>query len=117
MACFIVPLAQAVTTTVLRKKLKKSNESDMWLKQLPKLELMLWGGSAMLVVDHILNGELTYQYPFFTAMEQKDGIYTMLQEMLGVGLPMSLTITAIYAFMVLYESYSQRKSQLQGINK
>lgn len=100
MACFVVPLTQAVVTTVMRKRLKNNSNKNIWLSQLPKLELMLWGGSLMLVVDHILNGELTWQYPFFTAMQQKDGIYTMLQEMLCVGLPMSCVVTSAYIALV-----------------
>lgn len=112
MACFIVPLTQAVTTTILRKRTKnKSNntEHNPWISQLLKLELMLWGGSAMLIVDHIINGELTWRYPFFTAMEQKDGITTMLQEMLCVGVPMSAFVTLCYVGMVARKALSQRK--------
>lgn len=103
MSCFVVPLTQAVATSVMRKRMKKSSShtvSNPWISQLPKLELMLWGGSLMLIVDHIVNGELTWQYPFFTAMAQKNGIYTMLQEMLTVGLPMSILVTCVYVYMV-----------------
>ena len=104
MACFIVPLTQAIATSVIRKS-KKNNKhnpqaTNPWISQLPKLELMLWGGTAMLIVDHIISGELTWQYPFFTAMLQKDGIWTMLHEMLTVGLSMSFSVTAIYCIMV-----------------
>lgn len=103
MSCFVVPLAQAVATSVIRKRTKKNHSNvhiNPWISQLPKLEQMLWGGSLMLIVDHVVNGELTWQYPFFTAMEQKDGIYTMLHEMMTVGLPMSLLITLVYLTMV-----------------
>ena len=106
MCCFIVPLTQAVATTMIRKKTQNNGSSNSFITQLPKLELMLWGGSAMLVVDHIINGELTWQYPFFTAMEQKDGIYTMLQEMLCVGVPMSLLVTALYGILA-WKSYKK----------
>ena len=95
MACFIVPLTQAVATTIYRKTTK---HTDSFVgRNLKTLELMLWGGSLMLVVDHIINGEVTYIYPFFTALQTEGGGLVMLREMLIVGLPMSLAVTAIWA--------------------
>jgi hypothetical protein len=58
---------------------------------------MLWGGSLMLIVDHIINGEVTYIYPFFTALESEGGAIVMLREMLTVGVPMSVLVTAVWA--------------------
>ena len=113
MACFIVPLVQAVATTALRRHVSRqaaqqpSSHVHPLLTQLPRLELMLWGGSAMLIVDHIINGEVIATYPFFTAMLQEDGALTMLREMLTVGVPMSLVVTAIYCVQVYLER--QRK--------
>ena len=51
----------------------------------------------MLIVDHIINGELTWMFPFFTALETDGGGAVMLREMLTVGVPMSLVITAVWA--------------------
>jgi len=98
MSCFIVPLAQAVATTLSRKMFEKKNKNsqNVWFQQLPKLELMLWGGSAMLVVDHVLSGEVTWQYPFFTALTETGGIQIMLKEMLTVGVPMSLIVSTLW---------------------
>ena len=103
MSCFIVPLAQAVATTLSRKMSEKNNKNsqNVWIQQLPKLELMLWGGAAMLIVDHILSGEVTWQYPFFTALTEVGGVQTMLKEMLTVGVPMSLIVTALWAGYVV----------------
>ena len=61
---------------------------------------MLWGGTVMLIVDHVINGELTWQYPFFTALET-GGFPVMLREMLTVGVPMSLVLTAVWAVWAL----------------
>jgi len=103
MGCFVVPLTQAIATTVYRRKQRKAANTTApqlpWVQQLHKLELMLWGGSAMLIVDHIINGEVTWRYPFFTALEQEGGALTLLREMLTVGLPMSVVITLIYSVM------------------
>lgn len=103
MSCFIVPLAQAVATTLSRKMSEKNNKNsqNVWIQQLPKLELMLWGGAAMLIVDHILSGEVTWQYPFFTALTEAGGVQIMLKEMLTVGVPMSLIVTALWAGYVV----------------
>lgn len=108
MSCFIVPLTQAVVTSAIRKSNEKHNRSDRSIlsRHLPSLEKMLWGGSVMLVVDHIINGEVTWRYPFFTALEQAGGGAVMLREMLTVGLPMSLAITAIWA---VYAVLKERK--------
>lgn len=94
MCCFLVPLAQAVATTVYRK-VHNSGE------KVRTLEKMLWGGSIMLIVDHIINGELTWQYPFFTALTDAGGGSVFLRELLTVGVPMSLAITAVWGIWAL----------------
>lgn len=95
MACFIVPLTQAVATTIYRKT---TAPTDTFVgRNLKTLEQMLWGGSLMLIVDHIINGEVTWQYPFFTALESEGGGMVMLQEMLTVGVPMSVLVTLVWA--------------------
>ena len=94
MCCFLVPLAQAVATTVYRK-VRNSGE------KVRTLEKMLWGGSIMLIVDHIINGELTWKYPFFTALTDAGGASVFLRELLSVGVPMSLAITAVWGIWAL----------------
>ena len=103
MSCFVVPLVQAAVTSTIRKSNEKNNRSDhsAFTRHLPALEKMLWGGSAMLIVDHIINGELTWRFPFFTALENAGGGAVMLREMLTVGVPMSLAITAIWTVYAL----------------
>ena len=104
MACFIVPLVQALATTAYRTARKDSvanPESPLLLRQLPALEKMLWGGSIMLIVDHIINGELTWAFPFFTALSQEGGGAVMLREMLAVGVPMSVVITLVWVVWTL----------------
>ena len=92
MACFIVPLTQAIATTVYRKHLEKKVqlEGEKCLStfnfklstRLKALELMLWGGSMMLLVDHLVNGEL---------------FAWNLREVLTIGVPMSVVVTAVWA--------------------
>ena len=104
MSCFIVPLVQAIGTSIYRKCAEKSisDPSSSFLKQqVPALEKMLWGGSVVLIVDHIINGELTWRFPFFTALTAADGASVMLREMLTVGVPMSVVLTAVWALYAL----------------
>lgn len=106
MCCFIVPLAQAIATTVVRhaKAASVSNPgSHVLLRQLPALEKMLWGGTLMLIVDHIINGELTWRFPFFTALGVEGGFGVMLREMLTVGVPMSLLLTAAWVLWAVWK--------------
>lgn len=96
MCCFLVPMAQAIATTVIRKSSPKAVQHNV-----ADLEKMLWGGTAMLIVDHIINGELTWAFPFFTALAKEGGSAVFLRELLTVGVPMSLVITAAWGIMTL----------------
>lgn len=89
MACFIVPLTQAIATTVYRKRVERKNGTEavqrhdsFITRNLKTLELMLWGGSMMLLVDHLVNGEL---------------FAWNLREVLTIGVPMSVVVTAVWA--------------------
>ena len=100
MCCFLVPLTQAIVTSVCRKSITQPH--TVLGRHLSDLEKMLWGGSLMLIVDHVINGELTWRFPFFTALDSVGGSAVMLREMLTVGVPMSLILTGawvLYAFL------------------
>ena len=109
MACFVVPLVQAIATTVYRKLGAKNN--SFVSRNLATLEKMLWGGSVMLIVDHIINGELTWKFPFFTALGVEGGGAVMLREMLTVGLPISIAVTAFWAVWCLVKEKNARSSR------
>ena len=104
MCCFLVPLAQAVATSIYRRNNRNSinsAEATLLKRNIPALEKMLWGGSVMLIVDHIINGELMWAFPFFTALAKTGGADIFLKELLTVGVPMSLVITAVWAVWAL----------------
>ena len=116
MSCFLVPLAQAVATSAYRKSHSdsiRSDEAPALLKHLPALEKMLWGGTLMLIVDHVINGELTWRFPFFTALDQAGGFSVMLREMLTVGVPMSLVLTAAWAVWAVLKERRGKKIALK----
>ena len=112
MSCFVVPLVQAIATSAYRKATSNAPRRTALGRQLPALEKMLWGGSVMLIVDHIINGELTWRFPFFTVLGT-EGAAGMLREILTVGVPMSLAITAVWIVYALVKEYRHRAVSTQ----
>ncbi len=113
MCCFIAPLVEAVAVTVVRKLNKKTvqdPEASPFMHRLPDLEKMLWGGTLMLVVDHVINGEVTWRFPFFTALGASDGWSVMLREILTVGVPMALALTAAWAVWAVWAASKGKKA-------
>ena len=106
MACFIVPMLQAVATSIYRKTMHKPATSALG-RNIPALEKMLWGGTVMLIVDHIIDGELTWKFPFFTALGAEGGAAVFLRELLTVGVPMSVVITLVW---VVYALLRERRA-------
>ncbi len=111
MACFTVPLAEAVVLTVAKKivfrhnadlvldeaKTAKNHKIAVVKEKLGILEKMLYGGSFLLAVEHLYHGEISLVPPFFTAMKNPAEIPGMLREMATVGVGMALLTTAFWA--------------------
>lgn len=107
MACFTVPLAEAVVLTAVKKIAFKRNadsvinEAEMTKNQkiavlkekFRILEKMLYGGSFLLAVEHLYHGEISLVPPFLTAMKNPAEIPEMLREMTTVGVGMALLTT------------------------
>ena len=122
MACFTIPLAEAVVVSAakaiaLRKggnhseeKIKKINEMR---ENVGILEKMLYGGSVLLAVEHLFHGEIMLYPPFLTAMQTPENIPEMLHEMSTVGVGMALVVTAAWAIGLgvrsLMKKYSAKK--------
>jgi hypothetical protein len=88
MACFLVPTAAAIVTTAVGKKVPEKYHLN-WLNS------MLWGGVAMLAVEHLSHREIVPYPPFLTA-----GLPEVWPEMMRVGIPMTLIIFLIWGVMV-----------------
>lgn len=110
MACFLVPMGEAVVTTVVQKVVekqeeKKGDESEKagarWSQRLGWLNKLLWGGTLLLALEHIWHGEVIFRPPFLTAMENPANISTMLREMATVGGAMAITVTIAWGIMVM----------------
>ncbi|MGM9735956.1 MAG: hypothetical protein ACI4TM_06230 [Candidatus Cryptobacteroides sp.] len=111
MSCFLVPMVQAIATTAYRRHIGKDSsrsEGTLLGQNIPALEKMLWGGTVMLIVDHIINGELTWSFPFFTALSQTGGVKVFFHEILAVGVPMSLVLTTVWALWAVFRTKSAR---------
>lgn len=99
MACFIVPAAEAVITTVTKKKVDKveKEHKNLFVKRIGWLNNMLWGGSALLAFEHVWHGEITPWFPFLTNAGNPADAAEMLHEMAVSGVGMAVLVTAVWA--------------------
>jgi len=104
MACFIAPMATGIVTTVFRKKIPAALKIG-WLN------IMLWGGVAMLAIEHITHGEVVFYPPFLTAMQNPADIPVMLQELATVGGTMTIAIVVVWIILVAITSRMPRVSK------
>jgi hypothetical protein len=104
MACFLAPMATGIVTTVFRKKIPAALKIG-WLN------IMLWGGVAMLAIEHIAQGEVVLYPPFLTAMQNPADIPVMLQELATVGGTMTIAIVLIWIILIAITSRMSRVSK------
>jgi hypothetical protein len=111
MACFLVPMGEAIVTTVVQKIAEKNEKKARvegtiktgltWSRRLSWLNKMLWGGTALLALEHVWHGEVILSPPFLTAMKNQADIAPMLHEVATVGVVMALCVTVIWAILIL----------------
>jgi enoyl-[acyl-carrier-protein] reductase (NADH) len=129
MACFLVPLTEAVVTTVAEKVVEKKEKKAIKLqdnnqvtqkeekgfsfsKQLKVLNTMLWGGSALLAFEHVWHGEVVPWFPFLTAAKSTEESAVMLHEMATIGVTMAVAVTVVWGIGVfLYHFFRRRQRQ------
>lgn len=122
MACFLVPLTEAVLTSAVKgiygKVVTKStiSESEKNLKlesfnsKVSILQKMLYGGSFLLAIEHIYHGEVVFYPPFLTAMNDPADTVEMLNEMSTVGVSMAVLVTAVWG-IGLFVTHLLKKSK------
>ena len=128
MACFVVPVAEAVVATVafkvLQSKAKKeeaikfsnsknnfeTEERTPFYKKLKWLTNLLWGGSFLLAFEHLWHGEVVPYFPFLSAAANPSDAAQMLHEMATVGVMMAVAVTVIWLFMVAVSYAIERQS-------
>jgi hypothetical protein len=119
MACFLVPVGEAVLTTVAQKVVENREKKAVgqgekkvgvvgaastgvkWSQRLGWLNKMLWGGSILLALEHVWHGEVVPWPPFLTAMETPGEVGPMLHEMATYGVAMALVVTVVWAIIVV----------------
>lgn len=126
MACFLVPAAEAVITTVVAKVMK-SKEKEKAMKvsfadgtvedatkikfstKLGWLNKLLWGGSALLAFEHVWHGEVVPFFPFLTAVKNGETA-EMLAEMGSAGVMMAVLVTAVWVGMLVVSSIIEKRT-------
>ncbi len=131
MACFLVPTAEAVVTTVMTKVIEskektklpeEKTENEVSVDASVKIPLsrkmkwlnnMLWGGSALLAFEHVWHGEVVPFFPFLTAAGDPSSAAEMLHEMATAGVTMAVLVTAVWGCMVAASNYLEKKADEQ----
>lgn len=126
MACFLVPAAEAVITTVASKVIKSKESEESVRLSLPNgsveeakkisfsaklgwLNKMLWGGSALLAFEHVWHGEVVPFFPFLSAVESGETA-EMLAEMGTAGVMMAVLVTAVWGGMLAISSVVEKRA-------
>lgn len=113
MACFLVPAGEAIVTTVIQKVVEKREQktgviSQKWSQRLGWLNKMLWGGTLMLAIDHIISGEIVAYPPFLTALQTPGDTAVMWHEIATTGVLMAAAVTAVWGIMVFVAELKSR---------
>lgn len=128
MACFLVPAAEAVITTIAAKAIKSKEKDSETVKvqldgsnpeaaekipfsrKLKWLNNLLWGGSALLAFEHVWHGEVVPWFPFLTAAGDPVDAAEMLQEMSTAGVAMAALVTVAWLGLVAVSSAIEKKA-------
>lgn len=117
MACFLVPLAEAVVVSGAKFAFSRISDSEnIVLSKLGTLQKMLFGGSALLAVEHYVNGEISFVPPFLTAMKSAEETSEMLNEMATSGVMMAVLVTAAWAVMMVVSHFLKKSSIIESLN-
>ena len=132
MACFLVSAAEAVITTVATKIIEKKEKEQKDLKisfdgekvesavkipfsrKLKWLNRMLWGGSALLMFEHVWHGEVVPFFPFLTAASNPEDAAEMLHEMATVGVSMAVLVTLVWLGIVGVTALIEKRAEKEA---
>lgn len=126
MACFTVPLAEAIVVSIVKKSVEKKEKVIVLKESIPADKLdgtipfsrkidwltkMLWGGSFLLAIEHIWHGEVVPWPPFLTAMNNPADIGPMLHEIATVGVSMAVLVTLVWLVMIFVMNRIERRDK------
>lgn len=125
MACFLVPAAEAIVTTIITKAVKSKEKEEKvkisfngtveettkikFSTKLGWLNKLLWGGSALLAFEHVWHGEVVPFFPFLTAVQNGETA-DMLAEMGSAGVTMAVLVTAIWCCMLIVSNIIEKRA-------
>ena len=127
MACFIVPGAEAVVTTIATKIVEKREKQSETSSAVPSVSIpfskkmkwlnhMLWGGSALLAFQHLWHGEVSLFFPFLTAASNPVDAAAMLHEMATVGVTMTAVVTTVWGIMVGVSHMIEKRTSEEAVS-
>ncbi len=117
MACFVVPVTEAVVTTIAAKTMASREKKAApaggaripFSRKLQWLNKLLWGGSGLLAFEHIWHGEVVPWFPFLTAASEPAAAAEMLHEMATTGTAMAALVTAVWLGILAVVSAMERQ--------
>lgn len=102
MGCFVACLAEGALVHVAKKYYeKKKGKDNRTVLRLSNLSTLLLGGAFLLIIEHIWHGEVVGYFPFFTALQETDGLSTLLNEILITGGSMDLFLTLTWGLFYI----------------
>lgn len=129
MACFIVPAAEAVVTTIAAQSAKKSEKAPKisdantqisqteekipFSRKLRWLTNLLFGGAILLAFEHVWHGEVVPYFPFLTAAANSADAAEMLHEMATTGVTMAALVTVVWVGMLIVSAIMEKKNLAQ----
>lgn len=135
MACFVVPVAEAVVVGVAalvakskeKKKetqtftytakdgITKTGEKIALSRKLSWLVYLLAGGSLLLAFEHLWHGEIVPWFPFLSAASNPRDAVVMLHEMGTVGVCMSVIVTLIWVGMLAFSARLEKRARKSAL--
>ena len=129
MACFLAPAAEAIALTIVKHQVKKKEEIALpknaegqleekaessdgkipFSRKLSWLTNLLWGGSFLLLFEHIWHGEIVPYPPFLTAMLSKADTLEMLKEIATAGVTMAVLCTVVWCGMLAVSHIMEKR--------
>mgnify|MGYP003294984680 CR=1 FL=1 len=117
MACVTVPVVTAVAVEAIRGLVKKYEAK----KEVPEIRFsrklkwfsnLLFGGSALLLLEHVWHGEIVPWYPFLTGASNAEDAQTMLHEMSTVGVAMTGVVALAWLGMLAFHAAAKRQAKV-----
>ena len=132
MACFLIPAAEAVVTSIVAKVIEKKENHEIESKiqngvclsefdkervsvKLKRLNGMLWGGSGLLAFEHLWHGEISPFFPFLTAAANSAQAAEMFHEMSTVGVSMAAIVTVAWGVITLVTTNIAKRAEKSAV--